>query len=62
VRDELAWYAERFRTVELNNPFYRLPEATTFRRWRPDKTPEQCTFDQLDTPVPELLSKVFGTT
>jgi uncharacterized protein YecE (DUF72 family) len=34
ARDELEWYAERFRTVELNNPFYRLPEAATFRRWR----------------------------
>jgi uncharacterized protein YecE (DUF72 family) len=33
-RDELAWYAERFRTVELNNPFYRLPEPATFVRWR----------------------------
>ena len=32
--DELRYYAERFRTVELNNPFYRLPEAATFRRWR----------------------------
>jgi ATP-dependent DNA ligase len=40
----------------------RFRHATTFRRWRPDKTPEQCTFAQLDTPVPELLSKVFGTT
>jgi uncharacterized protein YecE (DUF72 family) len=29
-RDELAWYASRFRTVELNNPFYRLPEPETF--------------------------------
>ncbi len=34
AREELAWYARRFRTVELNNPFYRLPEAATFRRWR----------------------------
>ncbi len=34
AREELRWYAERFRTVELNNPFYRLPEATTFERWR----------------------------
>jgi uncharacterized protein YecE (DUF72 family) len=33
-REELAWYSGRFRTVELNNPFYRLPEAATFRRWR----------------------------
>jgi len=30
----LGFYAERFSTVELNNPFYRLPEAETFRRWR----------------------------
>lgn len=34
ARDELAWYAARFPTVELNNPFYRLPEASTFARWR----------------------------
>jgi uncharacterized protein YecE (DUF72 family) len=33
-RDELAWYAGKFRTVELNNPFYRLPDATSFDRWR----------------------------
>lgn len=32
-RDELAWYAERFRTVELNNPFYRPPSAEIFARW-----------------------------
>ena len=24
-RDELAFYARHFSTVELNNPFYRLP-------------------------------------
>lgn len=35
----LAHYATRFPTVELNNSFYRLPEASTFRRWR-DETPE----------------------
>lgn len=33
-RDELTWYAGRFGTVELNNPFYRLPETATFARWR----------------------------
>ena len=33
-RDELGWYAGRFRTVELNNPFYRLPEPESFDRWR----------------------------
>ena len=34
ARKELPWYAERFPTVELNNPFYRLPEAATVERWR----------------------------
>jgi uncharacterized protein YecE (DUF72 family) len=33
-RDELGWYADRFRTVELNNPFYRLPAPESFDRWR----------------------------
>ena len=42
-REELAWYASRFRTVELNNPFYRLPEAATFRRWR-DAVPPDFSF------------------
>ena len=39
IRDELSYYASRFRTVELNNPFYRLPTAEMFSRWR-DATPE----------------------
>lgn len=29
----LAFYARHYATVELNNPFYRLPEARTFRHW-----------------------------
>ena len=33
-REELGYYAERFRTVELNNPFYRLPAPESFDRWR----------------------------
>ena len=27
-------YASTFDTVEINNTFYRLPEATTFEAWR----------------------------
>jgi uncharacterized protein YecE (DUF72 family) len=34
ARDELGWYAGRFPTVELNNPFYRVPEPVTVERWR----------------------------
>lgn len=38
VRDELPYYASRFSTVELNNPFYRLPTPEMFTRWH-DATP-----------------------
>ena len=34
----LAFYSDRFDTVEVNNTFYRLPERSTFERWR-DGTP-----------------------
>ena len=30
----LPYYAQVFDTVEVNNTFYRLPEAETFARWR----------------------------
>jgi uncharacterized protein YecE (DUF72 family) len=40
VRDELAYYAGRFPTVELNNPFYRLPTAEMFTRWREATPPD----------------------
>jgi hypothetical protein len=29
-------------------------------RWRPDRDPASCTYDQLDRPVPEELAQVFG--
>jgi uncharacterized protein YecE (DUF72 family) len=41
-----AWldhYAQHFQTVELNNSFYRLPEALAFERWR-DETPDGFVF------------------
>jgi uncharacterized protein YecE (DUF72 family) len=38
ARAELEYYATRFRTVELNNPFYRLPTPDMFDRWR-ESTP-----------------------
>lgn len=38
ARAWLAYYAERFTTVELNNPFYRLPSEAGFRAWR-EQTP-----------------------
>jgi uncharacterized protein YecE (DUF72 family) len=38
-REWLRFYSERFLTVELNNSFYRLPEASSFERWR-QETPD----------------------
>ncbi|HEX2062910.1 MAG TPA: ATP-dependent DNA ligase [Acidimicrobiales bacterium] len=38
----------------------RFRHATTFRRWRPDRSPESCTYGQLETTVPEELAAVFG--
>lgn len=34
VRAWVPFYAREFDTVELNNPFYRLPAAETFAAWR----------------------------
>ena len=31
--DELAYYAEHFNTVEINNTFYRPPAAKTAQSW-----------------------------
>ncbi|MDQ1403112.1 MAG: hypothetical protein QOG03_1428 [Actinomycetota bacterium] len=38
----------------------RFRHATTFRRWRPDRDPSSCTYDQLDTAVPSELAAVFS--
>jgi len=37
----------------------RFRHATTFRRWRPDRRPESCTYAQLETVVPAELEAVF---
>jgi uncharacterized protein YecE (DUF72 family) len=34
ARAWLPFYAEHFETVELNNPFYRLPSKAVFAAWR----------------------------
>jgi len=38
----------------------RFRHATTFVRWRPDREPASCRYDQLDTAVPEELAAVFA--
>jgi uncharacterized protein YecE (DUF72 family) len=42
-KDFLAYYASRFRTVELNTTGYRLPAEEQFRRWA-DRTPDGFSF------------------
>ncbi|HVM07447.1 MAG TPA: ATP-dependent DNA ligase [Acidimicrobiales bacterium] len=39
----------------------RLRHAGQFRRWRPDKSPSDCRYDQLEAVVPSELAEVFGT-
>jgi ATP-dependent DNA ligase len=38
----------------------RFRHAAIFQRWRPDKAPEDCTYEQLEVTAPYELEKVFG--
>jgi ATP-dependent DNA ligase len=38
----------------------RFRHAAVFQRWRPDKSPADCGYDQLEVTTPYELSKVFG--
>jgi ATP-dependent DNA ligase len=38
----------------------RFRHAATFLRWRPDKPPGECRYDQLEVTAPYELEKVFG--
>lgn len=38
----------------------RFRHAATFRRWRPDKRPRDCRFDQLEVTPPFELARIFG--
>ena len=39
----LSWYSQRFKTVEINNSFYRLPEERDFKNWK-DSVPDHFYF------------------
>lgn len=43
AKEWLAFYAQHFETVEVNNSFYQLPKKETFELWRM-KTPQGFTF------------------
>jgi len=38
----------------------RFRHATTFRRWRPDKAPSECRYDQLEMTAPYELRDIFA--
>lgn len=38
----------------------RLRHTAQFRRWRPDRDPKSCTYEQLEVAVPVELATVFG--
>ncbi len=40
----------------------RFRHAAIFLRWRSDKPPEECTYEQLEVTTPYELAKVFGAT
>jgi ATP-dependent DNA ligase len=39
----------------------RFRHATTFQRWRPDKRPADCRYDQLEETAPFELARIFGS-
>jgi ATP-dependent DNA ligase len=60
---DMSWEplrAERVVEVAYDNlQGDRFRHATHFVRWRPDRDPTSCTYDQLERPVPEELEAVF---
>ncbi len=64
AKKDLSWEPLRIeRVVEVafeQVQSGRFRHASRFVRWRPDKQPHQCTYDQLETPIPAELSAVFG--
>ncbi|GGJ78101.1 ATP-dependent DNA ligase [Pilimelia anulata] len=51
------------RVVEVKYDYLEGPRfrhTTQFVRWRPDRTPESCTYDQLDRPVDFSIAEVLN--
>ncbi len=62
---DLSW--EPLRTERVAEVAYdhlqgdRFRHGTTFKRWRLDKTPADCRYDQLEVTTPFELAKIFGS-
>ena len=61
---DLSWEALRIeRVCEVKYDHLqgdRFRHAATFLRWRPDKPPRDCRYEQLEVSAPYELQKVFG--
>lgn len=61
---DLSWVPLRIeRVAEVSYDHLegrRFRHAATFQRWRPDRTPESCTFDQLALDPPQELATFFS--
>jgi ATP-dependent DNA ligase len=61
---DLSWEPLRVERVcevkydHMQGPRFR--HAASFQRWRPDKKPEDCRYDQLEVTTPFELENVFG--
>lgn len=61
---DLSWEALRVERVcevaydHLQGDRFR--HGTTFRRWRPDRRPEDCRYDQLESTTPYELGRILG--
>ena len=61
---DLSWEPLRIERVcevkydHMQGPRFR--HAAVFQRWRPDKRPIDCGYDQLEVTTPYELEKVFG--
>jgi len=61
---DLSW--EPLRTERVVEVAYdhlqgtRFRHATTFKRWRPDKPPAECRYDQLEETAAFEIAKIFG--
>jgi ATP-dependent DNA ligase len=64
VGKDLSWEpvrAERVCEVKYDHmQGDRFRHAAVFLRWRPDKSPNECRYDQLEVTPPFELDKVFG--
>ena len=64
AKKDLSWTAiraERVAEVQFDQlQGRRFRHATSFVRWRPDREPSSCTYDQLEVAAPLELASVFG--